>query len=287
MNRFLSVFVVSTLALAGCAANTDTNDQSADEEIKAGTVSAASAKTLWNLLGDANAPSNTPAGMLGVGSRIARIRLNTSQGGMAHFISESGSLSTVEGTELGNLIDLGGDWSAVKTGLVQGGGKFVTVDGDHGSSSSTLLATVECTHVVSPSAKPHCTVKPIVMSAASSAVLMATLRAAKAPSNTPAGVLGVGSAIGEIEVTTAQGGMAHFISQGGTVSTVAGKKLADLVTLGEAWSDVRDAVVNGGGAFTVTPGTHGASSSKMKASVLCTQVVSPSAKPSCTVTPLN
>jgi hypothetical protein len=288
MNRFFCVFALSALALAGCAASTDDDgDSSADEAITKGGMSAASAKTLYDLLGEAKAPSNTPAGVLGVGSRIARIRLNTAQGGMAHFISQSGSLSTVDGIELGNLFDLGGDWSAVKTAMTQGGGKFVTVNGDHGSSSSTMLATVECKQVVSPSAKPTCTVKAIELSPESSQVLMTVLRAAKAPSNTPAGVLGVGSAIGEIEVTTAQGGMAHFISQGGTVKKIDGTKLADLVTLGQAWSDVRDAVVNGGGAFTVTQGDHGASSSIMKANVTCTQVVAPSAKPSCTVTPIN
>lgn len=136
----------------------------------------------------ANAPSNTPAGLLGVGSRIARIQLTTAQGGMAHFISQGGELSTVDGADLSSvspitlsaadsealmqvlatlagkhLGDLGTaapPWADVRTALLDGTSIWQTTNGAHGSSSSKIVATVECKRVVAPGAKPTCTVTP-------------------------------------------------------------------------------------------------------------------------------
>jgi len=286
MNRFLfSSLVALSLAsfgLAGCAAETaddSSSDGSEDDLTKASNAA------LMNLLMAANAPSDIPQGQLGVGGRVARVQLTTAQGGIAKFISQGGYLSTATGEKLGNFFDIGGDWQAVSKALVKGGAKWVVTPGANGASSSVLFAEVTCHQVVSPSAKPTCTVAPIALTQDDSDVLMKVLMAANAPSNTPTGMLGVGSRIGKIEIDTAQGGMAHFISQGGTVSTTAGKKLADLVTLGQAWSDVRDAVLAGGGVFATKDGAHGATSSKMTATVECSQVVAPKAKPTCTVTP--
>ncbi len=288
--------ILAFFALQGCAAETagDTapaNDPSAapadssESDIKAGGVSAANAKLLMDALEKANAPSSTPAGVLGVGSRIGRIQLGTAQGGMAHFISQSGEVSSVDGGDLGSVVSLGLDWTKLGKALVAGGAKWQTTQGDHGSSSSTIFAKVECKQVVSPTAKPACTVSPITISAADSEALMQVLENVDAPSNTPPGLVGVGSRIARVTLTTAQGGMAHFISEGLSAESLAGKHLGDLGTAATPWGDVRAGLLDGASIWTTTNGAHGASSSKIVATVECKQVVSPSAKPTCTVTP--
>src|SRR5689334_6123216 len=107
-----SSVVFSLLALQGCAAQTDGDSNPADpnaangpseDDIKkqAGAVKGADAQALMDALQKVNAPSNTPAGNLGVGSRIARLELTTAQGGMAHFISQGGEFSSIDGADLG------------------------------------------------------------------------------------------------------------------------------------------------------------------------------------------
>jgi hypothetical protein len=279
--------MASSLALfAGCAAEEGSADESSAADLSSHSMSAAQSQLLSDLLGKAKAPSSTPAGITGVGSHVARIELTTVQGGIAHFISESGEVSTVGGGELGSLVDLGFAWSDVRDALMAGGGKFVTVDGLHGASSSTMLAKVECSQVVSPVAKPTCKVSNITITESDSEALMSALEQAKAPSNTPAGLLGVGSRIARIEVDTAQGGIAHFISENAHISTTDGKELASLGDLEVAWKSLADALLDGGLSWTTTQGEHGSSSSKMSATVECRQVVSPSAKPSCTISAL-
>lgn len=275
-------------ALVGCAAPTSGDDGApADEEdVKAAkAVTGAEAQTLMDALVKADAPSATPPGMLGVGSRVARIHLTTAQGGMAHFISQGGELSTADGAALGDFVKLGLAWTPVRDALVKGGAKWTTKAGDHGASSSAMLATVECHQVVAPNAKPSCTVTPITVTAADASTLMTMLRGVDAPSSTPPGMLGVGSRIARVTLTTAQGGMAHFISQGLSVDALDGKHLGDVTTAGVAWADLRTALLDGAAVWTTTNGAHGASSSKIVATVECSQVVAPSAKPSCTVTP--
>ena len=290
-----SSIVLSLFALQGCAADSSdasSSDPSAspsdssESDIKSGgNVSATNAALLMSALEKANAPSNTPAGVLGVGSRIARIQLTTAQGGMAHFISQGGQLSSLDGADLGEVVTLGLDWTKLGKALVSGGAKWQTTELDHGASSSSIFAKVECKQVVSPTAKPSCTVSPITLTADDSAALMQVLENVDAPSNTPAGLLGVGSRIARITLTTAQGGTAHFISEGLEAETLAGKHLGDLGTAGTAWADVRSALLDGTSVWQTTNGAHGSSSSKIVATVECKQVVSPSAKPTCTVTP--
>ena len=288
---FASSAFVTLFALQGCAAQTDDatpsdpNAPSSEDDIKSGGLSGPNAQALMDVLRAANAPSNTPAGLLGVGSRIGRIQLTTAQGGIAKFISHGGELSTVEGAKLGDVVTLGVDWTTLGKALVAGGAKWNTVEGDHGASSSSIFAKVECKQVVSPTAKPTCTVSPISLSAADSEALMHVLQNVNAPSNTPKGILGVGSRIGRVTLTTAQGGMAHFISEGLEVATLDGKKLGDLGAAATPWADVRDALLDGASIWSTTNGAHGASSSKIVATVECRQVVSPTAKPTCTVTP--
>jgi hypothetical protein len=276
----MTSFFFLAATLGGCAAETTADPNGAPED----DITAASNTALMDLLVKANAPSDIPAGNLGVSGRVARIQLTTAQGGVAKFISEGGHLSTVEGGKLGNFFDIGGDWQAVSKALVAGGAKWVVTQGLMGASSSVIFAKVECRQAVAPKAKPACTVTPVSLSDADSTVLMTELRAANAPSNTPPGVLGVSSRVGSIELTTASGGMAHFISQGGSVSTLDGTHLADIVTLSEPWSAVRDAVLAGGGVWKTSNGDHGASSGTMTATVECSQAVAPLAKPKCTVT---
>ena len=289
-----SSIVLSLFALQGCAADTDAPasdpsnapSDSSESDIKSGgNVSATNAALLMSALQKANAPSSTPPGVLGVGSRVARIQLTTAQGGMAHFISQGGQLSSLDGADLGDLVTLGLDWTKLGKALVSGGAKWQTTELDHGASSSSIFAKVECKQVVSPSAKPSCTVTPIVITADDSAALMQVLENVNAPSNTPAGLLGVGSRIARITLTTAQGGTAHFISEGLDAQTLAGKHLGDIGTAGTAWADVRTALLDGTSVWNTTNGAHGSSSSKIVATVECKQVVSPSAKPTCTVTP--
>jgi hypothetical protein len=288
--------VVSLVALQGCAAETasdapssdpnGTPSDSSESDIKSGgNVSAANAKLLMDALQKANAPSNTPAGLLGVGSRIGRIQLTTAQGGMAHFIGQGGELSTLDGADLGNVVTLGLDWTKLGKALVSGGAKWATQELDHGASSSSIFAKVECKQVVSPTAKPSCTVSPITLTASDSEALMQVLENVDAPSNTPAGLLGVGSRIARVTLTTAQGGTAHFISEGLTAATLAGKHLGDLGTAATPWADVRTALVDGTSIWQTTNGAHGSSSSKIVATIECKQVVAPGAKPACTVTP--
>jgi hypothetical protein len=290
-----SSVVLSFFALQGCAAQTDGEPApsdpaaptSSEDDITkgSGNVSATNAKALMEALEKANAPSNTPAGVLGVGSRIGRLELTTAQGGIAKFISQGGELSTVSGSDLGSVADLGVDWTTLGKALVSGGAKWNTIDGLNGASSSSIFAKVECRQVVSPSAKPSCTVSPIVLTAAESATLMTVLENVDAPSNTPPGLLGVGSRIARVTLTTASGGMAHFISEGLQVDTLAGKSLGDLGDAATPWADIRTALLDGASIWSTKNGTHGASSSKIVATVECKQVVSPSAKPTCTVTP--
>ncbi len=282
MNRFLfSTLALASLLAVGCAAqSSDGTDQGSDDITKASNDAA-----LMDLLTKANAPSDIPQGNLGVGGRQARVQLTTAQGGAAKFISEGGYLSTASGEKLGNFFDIGGgDWQTIRKALEAGGAKWVTTQGQLGASSSVLFATVTCHQVVAPNAKPTCTVQNISLSQDDEDVLMKILEAANAPSDIPKGNLGASGRAAKLQITTAQGGMAHFISQGGEVDALDGKKLADLVTLGEPWSAVRDAVLNGGGVFKTTSGDHGASSSVMTASVSCHQVVAPNAKPTCTIT---
>jgi hypothetical protein len=291
-----SAAVVSLFALQGCAAenaadpasdpNAPPSDSSESDITKSGgNVSAANAKLLMDALQKADAPSNTPAGLLGTGSRIGRIQLTTAQGGMAHFISQAGELSSLDGADLGNVATLGLDWTKLGKALVSGGATWNTVELDHGASSSSIFAKVECKQVVSPTAKPTCTVSPITLSADDSAALMQVLQNVNAPSNTPAGLLGVGSRIARVTLTTAQGGTAHFISEGLSAETLAGKHLGDVGTAATAWADVRSALLDGASIWSTTNGAHGSSSSKMVATVECKQVVAPHAKPTCTVTP--
>jgi hypothetical protein len=118
------------------------------------------------VLQNVNAPSNTPPGMLGVGSRSARLQLDTAQGGMAHFISEGLTVSTLEGKKLGDLGAAKQPWGAVRDALLDGAATWKTTNGAHGASSSRIIATVECRQVVAPSAKPSCTVTPEVVTSA-------------------------------------------------------------------------------------------------------------------------
>jgi hypothetical protein len=282
MNRFFPALAIASVlacGLVGCAAPTsDEPSDSTDDDL-----TKTSNKALMDLLVAADAPSDIPAGNLGVGGRVARIQLTTAQGGIAKFISEGGNVSTLGGAELGNFFDLGGDWQKVSKALLAGGAKWDVTPGANGASSSVMLAKVSCHQVVAPNAKPTCTVTQITLTEADSLALMTVLKDADAPSNTPKGMLGVGSRIAKIELTTAQGGMAKFISQGGTVSTTDGTHLADIVTLSQPWSAVRDALLDAGGTWTTKDGAHGSSSSTMDATVECKQVVAPNAKPTCTV----
>ena len=111
-------------------------------------------------LQNVKAPSSVPQGMLGVGGRTARITLTTAQGGMAHFISESATLETLDGKHLGDLGNAGVQWSTLRDAILDGTATWTTTQGAHGSSSSTIKATIDCKQVVAPSAKPTCTVMP-------------------------------------------------------------------------------------------------------------------------------
>src|ERR1700761_2080579 len=87
----------------GCASSSAGagNDSASD-------ISAAStddATILADALSKANAPSNEAPDVLGVSSRVARITLTSSAGGMAKNIIEFGTVSTVAGDELGDLAD--------------------------------------------------------------------------------------------------------------------------------------------------------------------------------------
>jgi hypothetical protein len=279
-----SVSLLATLLAVGCAASADgTDEDSSDLSAAHPIVTGAKASVLDDLLAKAKAPSTTPAGLVGVGSHAARVNLATAQGGIAHFISENLHVSTLDGEHLADLGDLQVSWSDVRDALMAGGAKFTTTDGAHGASSSEMFVKVECKQVVSPTARPSCTVTPITMTQADSNVLMHALQAVNAPSNTAPGITGVGSRIAQFEVDTAQGGIAHFISESGEITTLDGKSLGSLIDANVAWVDVRDALLRGGASFDVTKGLNGASSSKMSATVECTQVVSPTAKPGCTV----
>jgi hypothetical protein len=279
----LSAVLTASIALfaQGCASESASSDESSTGAADLTSVSGAHAHVLADALAKANAPSNTPPHMLGMSSHIARIGLQTAQGGIAHFISESGSLSTVDGDDLGDLVTLGLSWSDLRDALVAGGAKMVTVQGDHGASSSSLLATVECKQVVSPSAQPTCTVTPITLSDDDNKALDTALLTGGAPSTATG--LGVGSNEGRIELTTAQGGTAHFISQSATLSTVDGKHLADISDLGVSFKDLETALLDAGLAWKTTNGPHMSSSSTMSATVSCHRVVSPGAKPTCSV----
>jgi hypothetical protein len=288
----MRTILISSLLLAsvafltqGCAAEnaSDNNEEGAAADLSSGSVTGAHADVLADLLAKAKAPSSTPAGITGVGSHIARVEVDTAQGGIAHFISESGTVSTVAGEELGNFVDLGASWVDVRDALTAGGAKFVTTEGLHGASSSKMLATVECRQVVSPTARPTCTVTPITLTAADNAALMQVLVAAHAPSTDPAGTLGVDDLAASFELTFAQGGIAHFISQGGTISTLDGKKLGDVVDFGVAWQSIETALLDGGATAKTTQGQHGASSSTTTATVQCHRVVAPQARATCTV----
>jgi hypothetical protein len=280
MRSLLFPILAASVALLSqaCAA-----EASSDEGSTAADLSGSKAEVLATVLDKAKAPSDLPGGTTGVSEHVARIELMTAQGGIAHFISESGTVSTIGGGELGNLIDLGVAWVDVRDALIAGGAKFTTIEGLHGASSSTMLAKVVCRQVVSPSAHPSCTVSQITVTQADSEALMKVLEGANAPSNTPPGIVGSSSRIARVELTTAQGGIAHFISMGGSISTVDGNKLADILSLGVAFDSLSTALLDGGLTWTTTQGAHGASSSTMSATVECTQAVAPMAKPTCTI----
>jgi hypothetical protein len=285
-----SSVVFALFTLQGCASQTDDgtpSDGPSENDIKQqpGGVSGENAQALMSALMKVNAPSNTPPGVLGVGSRVARLELTTAQGGIAHFISQGGQFSSLDGNDLGSVVDSGVAWKSISDALTAGGLKWDTTQGEHGASSSKIFAKIECHQVVSPSAKPSCVVSPIVLTAADSATLMHLLMAVDAPSNTPPGLLGVGSRIGKVTLTYAQGGIAKFISENMEVSTLAGKELGDIAKANTPWADVRTALLDGTAVWKTTNGQHGASSSTIVATVECKQVVAPSAKPSCTVMP--
>jgi hypothetical protein len=286
----LKLFPVAAFALltvAGCSAEQANGDGSSDSDIQAanGTVTGANAQALMDLLMKVNAPSNQAPGMLGVGGRVARLELDTAQGGMAHYISQSGQISSLEGADLGTVLAAGADWGALEKALEASGMKWDTKQGDHGASSSRMFAKVDCSQVVAPNAKPTCTVTPIVITEADAQVLMNALMKANAPSDIPAGMLGVGGRVARFTLTTAQGGMAHFISEGLSVATLDGKQLADLGSLATAWADAEGALLDGGSVWKTVNGDHGATLSTIVATVECRQVVAPSAKPTCTVMP--
>jgi hypothetical protein len=286
--RKIVPFAFALFALtAGCAAESSDGDSSSDQDIKAApkAVTGANAETLMDALTKANAPSSVPAGQMGVGGRVGRIQLTTAQGGMAHFVSEGGEMSTVEGTDLGNVLSLGLDWSALEKALLASGMKWDVTEGAHGASSSKMLVKATCTQVVAPNAKPTCTLAPMSLTASDSATLMAALENTQAPSNTAPGLLGVSSRIARVTMTFAQGGIAHYVREGLTVDTLDGKNLGDLGSAGVDWAALKTALLNGGSTWATTPGANGASSSKTVAMVQCSRVVAPNAKPNCTVTP--
>lgn len=268
---------VATFA-TGCAAESSDNADSSAADIT--SMTADQAKTLSDVLTKANAPSNQAPMTTGVGSHIARISLGTAQGGMAHFISQSGSVSTVDGDDLGSLADLGIAWAPVRDALLADGAKFTTIPGANGGSSSSLVATVECKQVISPSAKPTCSVTSIEMTEQDNSALMTALVNAKAPNTA---LTGVSDLAGELSLTTSQGGMAHFISQSLELTSTDGKQLADMASVGVEWKALETALLDAGLSWKTTDGDHGATSSTLSASVSCHRVIAPQAKAVCTV----
>lgn len=286
-SSIVASFGFALFTLVGCAAETANNTDSGEDDVKAAkTVTGTNASALMDLLRGADAPSDVAPGILGVGGRIGRIELVTAQGGMAHFVSHGGQISTVEGGDLGSVLDHDVDWAALEKALQAGGAKWVTVQGAHGASSGSIFAKVDCKQVVAPSAKPTCTVTPISVTAADSKSMMHALMSVDAPSNTPPGLLGVGSRIAHVELKMVNGGMAKFMSHAVSITTVDGKELGDIASADTDWNDFVGALLDGGGVWNVAHGDHGSSTSTMAAEIECKQVVSPSAKPNCTVTPL-
>jgi hypothetical protein len=112
------------------------------------------------MLMNVNAPSNTPKGVLGVGSRIGRVTLTFAQGGAAKFIMQGLEVETLDGKHLGDISTAGTQWADAKTALLDGTAVWKTTKGNLGASSSKIVATVECHQVVAPNAKPTCTVLP-------------------------------------------------------------------------------------------------------------------------------
>jgi hypothetical protein len=278
----ISMVCASSVAFfaQGCAAEDAASDEApaASED----ALTAAKSSVLNDVLMKAKAPATNP-GITGVGAHAARILLTTAQGGMAHFISQGGSVSTLSGEPLANVTELGIAWSSISDALTAGGAKFTTIQGAHGASSSKMLAKVDCSQIVVPGSRPTCNVAPITLSEEEANALMDVLRGVDAPSTTAPGIVGIGSRAAKIELTFAQGGAAHFISESGAVSTPDGKPLGSLVDANVAWQSVRDALLDSGLEWTTTQGAHGSSSSKMSAQVECSQVVAPAAKPICIV----
>lgn len=264
-----SILALSVSIFAqGCAADDTTPEDESGDAVSAASkaVSGTNATVLNDLLMKADAPSSTPAGMVGVGSRIARVALS----------AKGGTISTVAGVEIASLTDAGGTFEEVRAALVAGGVKE--------TSSGSLLAKVECKRAVTPTAKPACTVTPIAFTQADAETLWKLLGAANAPSNTPAGMVGSGSRIAILDLSTQRGDLSPLFNEYGTVSTVAGKKLGEVEKLGVAWASVETALLDAGLSWSVNDAPAGSVSRSLTAKVVCTRAVTPTAKPSCSVT---
>src|SRR5947209_7384093 len=125
---------------------------------------------------------------------------------------------------------------------------------------ASLLA-VGCAAQTSDDSPPADDGSDDITKASNNAALMGLLEKANAPSDIPQGQLGVGGRVARVQLTTAQGGIAKFISEGGYLSTTGGEKLGNFFDLGGDWQAVSKALTAGGAKWVVTPGANGASSS--------------------------
>jgi hypothetical protein len=150
LGRLGSVAVLATVGLlAGCAAHTSsaTQDEAAASSRQ---VSADDSAFLSGILADGNVPLVRPSPMAAGhgGSRTARFIMTFAQGGIAHFITASNSLSSTassgptEGVVYGEIASE--NVQRIQNILHGAGIRTVTHEGQHGASSSRTVADVEC-----------------------------------------------------------------------------------------------------------------------------------------------
>jgi hypothetical protein len=121
------------------------------------TLSEEDAQFLFNLLDAANVPA-TPNGLLGVSAPLtARVNLEIIEGGFAHFIRQSGTITSTDGqTKYG---DISGDDFAQVERVTKAFGALWNVDRPgccDRATTSTLAATVSCWRVVVPGEPVRC-----------------------------------------------------------------------------------------------------------------------------------